>query len=130
MSAPFLGSGWAFPVRLVAGAIAMSSHEQKVSEAVWIVLGTARGERPMRPGLGCGMHELVFAPNNAATSARVAEEARTALIRWEPRIEVLDVSVGPHRDEPAKLLVEVRYRVRTTNNLFNLVYPFYLEGRE
>jgi len=27
-----------------------------------------------------------------------------------------------------QLLIDIRYRVRSTNNLFNLVYPFYLGG--
>ena len=130
MSSAFLGSGWRYPVDLDGDGVAMSAFEQKVSESVWIVLATARGERVMRPDFGCGMHEFVFAPNNASTSARVAEEARTALVRWEPRIEVLDLSVTAHPEDATTLLVQVRYRVRTTNNVFNLVYPFYLEGGE
>jgi phage baseplate assembly protein W len=130
MTAPFLGSGWRYPVGLEGARIAMSAHEEKVSESVWIVLATARGERVMRSDFGCGIHDLVFAPNNAATSARVADEARTALVRWEPRIEILDLTAAPHPEQPATLLVQIRYRVRTTNNVFNLVYPFYLRAAE
>jgi phage baseplate assembly protein W len=130
MTGAFLGTGWRFPVEIDDGRVAMSAYEKKVSESVWIVLATARGERVMRADFGCGMHDLVFAPNNAATSARVADEARHALIRWEPRIEVLDLTVAAQPEQPTTLLVQVRYRVRTTNNVFNLVYPFYLEGGE
>ena len=124
----FLGVGWAFPVRRdESGDVALARHEESVRQAIWIVLGTAKGERVMRPGFGCGIHELVFAVDDAGTVGRVADEVREALTRWEPRIDILDVQVGPRPGEAATLLVAVRYRVRATNNVFNLVYPFYLE---
>jgi hypothetical protein len=92
-----------------------------------MILGTARGERVMRPDFGCGIHDLVFAVNNATTAGRVVGEVRQALIQWEPRIDVLDVTASPDATEPNRLLIEIEYRVRATNSRFNLVYPFYLE---
>jgi phage baseplate assembly protein W len=83
----------------------------------------------MRPDFGCGIHQLVFSLNDAATLGRARELVRTALIRWEPRIDILDVTAEP-RGDGAVLLINVRYLVRTTNNLFNFVYPFYLRGPE
>ena len=81
----------------------------------------------MRPDFGCGIHDLVFAVNSPGTAARVASEVRQALVRWEPRIDLLraDAAVDPRRAN--RLLIEIEYRVRSTNNRFNLVYPFYLE---
>ena len=80
----------------------------------------------MRPDFGCGIHDLVFGVNSADTAGRVASEVRGALLRWEPRIDVLDteMSVGGTGEV---LLIRIEYRVRATNNVFNLVYPFYLE---
>jgi phage baseplate assembly protein W len=127
-SGDFLGVGWDFPVRRdETGEIALARHEESIRQAIWIILGTAKGERVMRPDFGCGIHELVFGVNDAATAGRIADEVRDALVRWEPRIDVLDVQVGPRPGEAATLLVAIRYRVRATNNVFNLVYPFYLE---
>jgi phage baseplate assembly protein W len=132
MSSAFLGRGWAFPVRPAGPAapgvpIALSDYEESIRDAVWIVLGTARGERPMRPDFGCGIHQYVFATSSATTLGLVTREVRDALVRWEPRIDVLNVDAASDPADPRRLLVSVDYRVRTTNNQFNLVYPFYLE---
>ena len=89
------------------------------------VLTTAPGERVMRPDFGCGVHRLVFAVNDAATLGQVTKEVRDALVRWEPRIDVLDVDTEV-KGRGEVLLITIHYRIRATNNFFNLVYPFYL----
>jgi phage baseplate assembly protein W len=128
MSASFLGSGWKLPVSLAEGGrIAMAEDEESIRESIWIILATARGERKMRPDFGCGIHDLVFAVHSGETAGRVASEVRQALILWEPRIDLLDVSAGTDEAEPTRLLIQIEYRVRATNNRFNLVYPFYVE---
>jgi uncharacterized protein len=123
----FLGVGWKFPVALDQGRIALAADEESIRESIWIILATARGERKMRPDFGCGIHDLVFATASGETEGRVASEVREALILWEPRIDVIDVSARNDEAEPTRLLIQVEYRVRATNNRFNLVYPFYLE---
>lgn len=128
MSSEFLGVGWQFPVaRSTDGIIAPARYEESIRQAIWIILGTAPGERTMRPDFGCGIHDFVFAPNSPDTAGRLTNLVEEALIRWEPRIDVLNVTVGPDPGDPALLLIVIAYRVRTTNNRFNLVYPFYLE---
>ena len=128
MSHDFLGIGWRFPVSLEAnGQIAMAHYEESIRQAIGMILGTAKGERVMRPDFGCGIHDLVFAVNSPGTAARVASEVRQALIEWEPRIDLLKVNVSPESSAGNQLLIEIEYRVRATNNRFNLVYPFYLE---
>jgi phage baseplate assembly protein W len=125
----FLGRGWAFPVRRDAsGDVARAGAEDLVAQSIWLILATAPGERVQRPDFGCGMHELVFAPNTATTAGRVADAVRDALVRFEPRIDVLDVRTSTPAGRPTVLLIEIDYRIRTTNNRFNLVYPFYLQG--
>ena len=127
MSASFLGVGWKYPVSLDRGRIAMAAYEESIRESIWIILATARGERKMRPDFGCGIHDLVFAVNSGATAGRVASEVSQALILWEPRIDVINVAARSDESEPTRLLIQIEYRVRATNNRFNLVYPFYLE---
>lgn len=128
----FIGTGWRFPVRVgPRGGLSYSSGEDDIQEAIWIVLGTAPGERQMRPRFGCGIHAYVFAPNTPATRGRIAHEVRQALTKWEPRIDLLDVRVESEVGEQNKLLIRVDYRVRSTNAFHNLVYPFYIrEGGE
>jgi phage baseplate assembly protein W len=123
----FLGTGWRFPPLVDAhGALAWASGEDDVEQSVWIIVATARNEREMRPTFGCGIHDVVFAPNSPATQARFAEQVRQALVDWEPRIEVISVDVTSPTD-PTVLLVEITYRIRATNTVHNLVYPFYIQ---
>jgi phage baseplate assembly protein W len=125
--ADITGSGIAFPLRVDAhGALALSRHDQDIEEAVAIVIGTARGERPMRPEFGCGIHDYVFEAIDAYTLGRLDHEIRIALERWEPRIDVADVDIDTSRAEHGELRIEIAYVVRATNDVRNLVYPFYV----
>jgi uncharacterized protein len=122
----FLGTGWRFPIRVNArGGLAWSTAEEKIREALLVVLKTGRGERVMRPQFGCGAHEYVFSPNDPATRAGVAQQVRDALTWWEPRIELSDVRVEALEGEPNLMLIHLDYRVAANNQFYNLVYPFY-----
>ena len=126
MAQDFLGKGWAFPVGVDRrGGIAMVSGAEDIEQSIRIILETAPGERVMRPEFGCGIHELVFAPNSPGTAGVVAYHVREALGRWEPRIEVEAVNVHPDPQREAVLLIEIHYTIRSTNDRRNLVYPFY-----
>jgi phage baseplate assembly protein W len=131
MSKDFLGRGWKFPVNVdsATGGISMSEYEQDIKESIWIILSTSKGERVMRPDFGCGIHDLVFYPINTTTVNLIHNSIQEALTLWEPRIELNKLGVEEKSDE-GKLEISIDYRVRVTNNRFNLVYPFYLkEGR-
>jgi hypothetical protein len=128
MGADFLGVGWTSPVKLNdKGQIKMARYEDCVRQSILMILGTAKGNRIMRPDFGCGIHDLVFANNSPGTIGQVISEVRQALIQWEARIDVLEVDAYPDETQPNRLLIQINYQVRTTNNRFNLVYPFYLE---
>jgi phage baseplate assembly protein W len=123
----FLGVGWAFPpCTAVDGSTALAVFEQDVEQAIRIILGTDWGERVMRPDFGAGLKSFVFGPVNQTTMRQVQTRVHDALIKWEPRIDVEQVKVTVD-SERNKLLVAVTYRVRVTNTVHNLVYPFYLE---
>jgi phage baseplate assembly protein W len=125
----FLGLGWNFPVGLDdGGQIELAPDgEQGIRQSIWTILATSPGERVMRPDFGCGLNDLVFGVNNAATATAVTRAVREALATWEPRIDVLDVYAAPDPSRPDVLVIEINYQVRATNSRFNLVYPFYLE---
>ncbi len=131
MSRDFLGKGWRFPVAVDAtnGKVLMSAYEDDIKEAIWIILSTAKGERVMQPDFGCGIHDFVFAAMNMTTLSMVESSVREALKQWEPRIEVIEVAADPDQVDLGKLVINIRYLVRSTNNEFNLVYPFYLKEK-
>ncbi|MFI9814640.1 GPW/gp25 family protein [Saccharothrix variisporea] len=123
----FVGRGLAFPVHTDAtGSVALVGGDREVVESIRLILATAPGERPMRPEFGCAIHDLVFAPADAATAGRIAYEVRISLERWEPRITLADVSVGFDEVDQGTLLIDIRYALRGTNDPRNLVFPFYV----
>ena len=127
MSEEFVGSGWAFPMRVnTSGGIALVSRERELEESIRLILGTAYGERPMRPEFGCAIHDYVFASADATTAGRIAYEVRASLERWEPRVEVISVEVNIDPEDASTLYIDIGYSVRGTNDPRNLVFPFYV----
>ncbi len=127
----FLGVGWKFPLQVDAsGRIAISRYEQSIEESIYMILSTARGERLMMPDFGCGIHDVVFSPNNPAVVTIIVDGVRKALVANEPRIDVLVVDAETSTEQQNLLIIRVNYRVRANTTIENLVYPFYItEGR-
>lgn len=129
MDIEFLGKGWSFPIKLVEpDQIQLTNNEESVRQSIQMIIGTAKGERVMRPDFGCGIHDRVFSPNSAGTVGQIINDVRTALLEWEPRIDVINVDTIPDPSQPNVILISIDYQIRTTNNIFNLVYPFYLQS--
>jgi phage baseplate assembly protein W len=127
----FIGRGFTFPMGVDhTGSIAMTSGPEDLDRAIHVVLATAPGERVMRPAFGCRIWELLFEPVNANTLGLMAQSVREAVAQWEPRVEIDDVVVNPDDRDTALVRIGVTYRVRTTNERRNLVYPFYVIPRE
>ncbi|EEE35992.1 phage baseplate assembly protein W [Rhodobacteraceae bacterium KLH11] len=128
----FLGKGVAFPPLLDRrwGRLEMVEGETDVQQSIKIIVLTARGERVMRPEFGCGIHELTFKPVNTQLVAEIKRTVTEALRRFEARIDVLGVNVKVSDALNGKLELDVKYRLRQTNQPRNFVFPFYIsEGR-
>jgi hypothetical protein len=121
-----IGHGLTFPFRVDArGGLALARGEQELDEAIAIILGTAPGQRVMRPEFGCRVHELMFAPIDATTAGMAMHYVKEALGRWEPRIDVLNIDVSTDHED-GRLDIAIQYRIRSTHDERTLVYPFYL----
>jgi phage baseplate assembly protein W len=122
-----IGTGLAFPLGVDrGGGLALARDDEDVRQAISIILTTAPGERPMRPEFGCGVHDYVFDVIDAATLGRMEEEILKALERWEPRIDVVDIDFDLEDSSEGKLSITIKYRLRATNSVRNLVFPFYV----
>jgi phage baseplate assembly protein W len=127
-SRAFLGEGWAYPLSIAPNNhLARAVYEEDVRQAILIILGTNPGERIMRPDFGAGLNDFLFEPISTTTLSLIRNRVNTALLDWEHRIDLERVRVSYDPVEKTKVLIEIHYRVRSTNRLFNLVYPFYLE---
>jgi hypothetical protein len=124
-----IGSGLAFPMHAdQRGGLALARGVEDVEQAIALILGTAPGERPMRPEFGCGIHALAFAPLDMRLIVSIEKEVSKALTRWEPRIDVQRVRTTLDPDAAGRVNISIGYVVRHTNDLRNLVFPFYTLG--
>ncbi|PWT94161.1 MAG: baseplate protein [Blastocatellia bacterium] len=142
-SQDFIGRGWRFPVKVNArGRLEWSDGPTRIEDSIWIIIKTALGERLMRPTFGAGVDDYVFKPNSPVNRTALAAAIKNALLQWEARIDLDDVLVNSASelegsdsldsrinptDLDSQVLVTIQYRIRTTNELFNVVFPFYLE---
>lgn len=124
---PFLGRGWSFPVRFASAAsdVEMVAGTRDIAESLFILLSTAQGERVMVPTYGCDLHRFVFAELSTGMMTEIRDMVETAILRWEPRIDVLAVTVALDADQRSLVRIGIDYRVRRTNVRSNLVFPFY-----
>jgi phage baseplate assembly protein W len=126
--ADIIGQGRKFPIRVnPQGGIDWSSGPNRIQQAIWIIISTSLGERAMRPKFGAGAPDSVFEPNSPAKRAGLASQIQTALATWEPRITVNQVTVTASPDQAGLVLAAITYTIRSTNELFNMVYPLYLQ---
>ena len=121
----FLGTGWAFPPRFTSRGTVMSSAESDIRESLLILLATTPGERVMQPAYGCGLKMHVFDSINESSIAIIKDVIRKAVLFFEPRVILEQIDVDEVESQEGKLMINLRYKVRTTNNRYNLVYPFY-----
>jgi phage baseplate assembly protein W len=123
----FVGVGWQFPIAPdPTGAIALVGGDADVERAIYLILATEPGERPMRPEFGCRLQQFFFEPVTSATAALLAHEVKLALRRWEPRIDIDSVVVTADPVDASTLWVDIAYRIRDTYDTRNLVFPFYV----
>jgi phage baseplate assembly protein W len=125
--ADLIGSGLSFPLSAdQRGVLALAHGVTDIEQAIRLILGTAPGERPMRPEFGCAVHDFIFDNIDAELIGHVESAIHTALARWEPRIEVTSLTFDLGESDNGTLLVTISYKVLATSRLYNLVYPFYV----
>jgi phage baseplate assembly protein W len=129
--ATFVGRGFYWPMQVDhTGSIRLTEGADDLDRSMAVVLATAPGERVMRPQFGCRIWDLLFEPVTANLLGLMAQAVRDALAQWEPRVNVEEVTPVPDDKDHALIVINVRYRVKATNDRRNLVYPFYVIPHE
>jgi Bacteriophage baseplate protein W len=129
----FLGTGWSFPPEFPsqAGQVLMVSDEEDIKGSLKILVATAVGERFLQPKYGLDMSELLFDPMSTTMLTYVKDRARTAILFYEPRINLLSLELDTSRQHEGEVRILLDYEIRTTNSRYNLVHPFYTsDGNE
>jgi len=124
----FLGRGWKFPIQVdeTTGRIMTSEFEEDIAEAIRIIIGTSKGERVMRPSFGSGIQNFLFGLTDSTTLSLLESNVKESIIAWEARVMDIEVNAILDKNQSGKVLVTIQYRVRSTNNLHNLVFPYYI----
>ena len=126
----FVGSGLAFPMDIDdQGGIRMVGGTDNIDRSIRLIMGTAYGERPMRPDFGCGIHDLLFDSTSLELLGQVQAQVVASLRRWETRADILDVS-ATYGDDPTVINIQVTYRIKGNYDPRNLLVPFYVIPRE
>jgi phage baseplate assembly protein W len=131
MSEKFVGRGWNYPLGTDAtGSIALATDDRNIQQSIRLILGTAPGERRMRPHFGCGIHNFVFASADATTAGLLGAEVKKALAFWEPRIDVNSVDVSVDEVNRNAMYIDIHYTKKGSYDPRNLVFPFYVIPEE
>lgn len=133
MKRDFLGRGWSFPPSFMRdrASVEMLEEEADIASSLEILLGTAQGERILQPHYGCNLDELLFETLDTRMKTLMADKVESAILYNEPRIDLENVTLNDSLELEGVILIEVAYRVRSTNSRFNFVYPYYrLEGTD
>ena len=129
----FLGKGWSFPPTFIPAiqGVEMTEKVEDINRSLQILLTTRQGERVMQPKYGCNMDEMVFEALSTATKSIIKDNIKTAILYFEPRIDVTTISMNTTSELEGEILIEIEYIVRATNSRFNFVFPYYInEGTE
>lgn len=127
-TAAFLGSGISFPpgVDPVTGKFKMCSGDEDIRQSIYLILMTRRNERAMLPDFGSSLHDYVFELPDASSMTLLRSEVLSAIIQWEPRIIGVEIAIDTTQIANGKVMLDISYTVRATNNPGNLVFPYYL----
>jgi uncharacterized protein len=129
----FLGKGWSFPPTFIPAlqGVEMTEKVEDINRSLHILLTTRVGERIMQPKYGCNMDEMVFEPLSTTIKTIIKDKIRTAILYFEPRIDVTAISMDTTNELEGEIIIEIEYVVRATNSRFNFVFPYYInEGTE
>src|SRR6476660_7562664 len=125
----FLGTGWGFPPSFSnkAAQVGLLTDEDDIQSSLEILLSTRQGERVMRQDYGCNLDEMVFEPLTTTFKTYIKDLISTAILYYEPRIQVNKIELDDTGEMEGKILISVDYTVRSTNSRYNCVYPYYIK---
>jgi uncharacterized protein len=128
MDKSFMGRGWKFPPTFVKKpCIALTVEaEEDIRESLHILLQTRLRERVMQSRYGCNLDMLLFESITTTFLSFVKEHIRSSIQLYEPRINLLQVTMDTSNLFSGMIQIRIDFEVRATNRRDNVVYPFYL----
>ena len=97
-------------INLLTDDLAVTRDEDAIKESMRNLMLTDRGERLMQPNLGAGLKELLFENLTPATLELIKDRVQSTLEIYEPRADIIDVTVSGSLDEN-EVYVNVRFYI-------------------
>ncbi|TGD57500.1 GPW/gp25 family protein [Flavobacterium humi] len=125
----FLGTGWGFPPTFSnhSGTVETVSDDKDIFQSLHILLSTRLKERVMRSDYGCDLSALLYENITITLLTKIKGIIENAILKYEPRIDLLDVEFFTEDANNGVINIEIIYRIRATNSRKNYVFPYYLE---
>jgi phage baseplate assembly protein W len=115
----WLGQDTTFPI---SGSFIPQAGISEVNQCIQLLIATIPGERVMRPEFGCRLYNRVWENIDSVASDGLSD-IREAIDNFEPRVDLISVNSRIFRDE-GRVLFAIEYRIKDTNVVENLVFPF------
>jgi len=85
-------------------------NENAIARAVRNIVLTTPGEKIFDPDFGSSVGEILFENVDDITAVSIEDEIKSCLSNYEPRVEIINVSVEPNFDEN-QFDVLITYRI-------------------
>jgi Bacteriophage baseplate protein W len=131
-----IGQGWSFPPTFIKSnqgggrmecGVEMVSGAEDVEQSLILLFGTSPGERPLHPRYGCDVKRFLFQAMDLTTVTEIQDTLSTAILSWEPRIQVNGLQLDPSGYLDGVLTVSLDYTLIATNSRINRIFPLYLQ---
>jgi len=128
-SGKIFGRGMGFPPRVGHdGRVVWSEGETNVRDCLRILLLTEPRERARLAGFGGGLTRFLFEPNTAATRHHIRETIEDTIKRWEPRVQLQNVSVEADPADEQGAVATIAFRLVATQALERVTLALTLKG--
>ncbi len=125
----FIGTGWKFPVEFKKElkTVVMLSGEENIRNSLDVLFSTQVGERIMHSSYGSALSGFLFTPLSKGVITYMQAVISDEILYNEPRIVLMNVEIEQSFEDPGRLDILIDYKIASTNNRYNYVYPFYLK---
>lgn len=102
--------------------VAAKYDDNAIRGALRNLIHTKHYDRPFQPQIGCQLHNMLFENMDVLTLALAERTIRDAIVKFEPRVDLLNVTVTAK--ESNDLYIEVVYKIKNTNvpNVFTTTF--------
>ena len=110
VSKSFKDVSMSFKFNPLSGDLIALKNENAIARAVRNIVLTTPGEKFFDPDFGSSVSEILFENVDEITAISIEDEIKSSLRNYEPRVELINLTVNPNFDEN-QFDVRITYRI-------------------